>query len=1262
MHLKDGICPKVKTLKIFLIALVLIISTFFVPIIHSFESNPRNEQKDTNPDFFNNEDVTIRTVRKNIKIEESKVEKNGIFIKKIRLSSPDNYSNVQISTNIPEIRYRCQFNLKQLVEESELTIKEFELLDTDKNHLFDKVQWTTPIFSKEKYCINIDMNKIRYTGYSSDIIKNKDGTITKIINPEIKNYYDKQIKSYQPIDTKIEEGMDNNFQNIKNNFKTYFSREINEDFLTYKIGNYNMSYSLNNQGYSVYNSSSQAEVKNNTLIYNNIYDNVDLKYTITSTILLEEYIVKNEETGKKIAEHNGSIFSKNFQINNIIFENNTDGSITFKQKNTGKTLWEIPPPVMYELNNQKQKCYGIYYEIEKEDENNYLISKVLTDEGKDWLRNKERIYPLVIDDTHTYLCDNTDANGYEGVDANGNFNDNEVEFSEGDYNAINGDDENYVIDSASLAEYDDKYQYHRFNFTSIDEQVEDITQIDLTWKGFGGCNNSETLYGYSLWVKENDTYIKASQGTNNSKDNLTARYTSNFSDIIHNGDVLCAAQSDYAVNSSESITSKLSSYYIELKITYTTNADPTVDFKTPINGSTNIDPCPSVTCEAYVNDSDGDSLTVTWSTNTSGSWTNVHTSSESANSTVSYNFTQFNSYNTTYYWRVYADDGTDNVSETYHFTTKPISTCVNSISPYTQTSSPLEITASGDSCLDNVTLWYRYSSDNSSWDTAPAVDTGWLYPTSYGDPENEWDEVGDPGVAFSDDGNYIRGINNSTGDYDTEDYLNFALSNTFLYDKIPPDSTINGITVEVEGYDNSSSTSDLAVSLSKDSGNSYTSTKSNNFDDSGADDVETYGSSSDLWGEASWSKSDFSNNNFRVKCNVTNGDMYVDYIRIKVNYTSSWKEWNGTNPDTDYSSGGWNWTFDFENLNSTGYYEFFSIGKESGHADESHPISSDTKCYFNTSNQQTTEFKPIINSYDLLNKTGSKLNNETGLLDNNKEYYFEINITDNDGWEDIEYINITSWYDNGDDNSDYNDTKGGNLNMFLQYRNISGTKEFDLIWPNEEVELVINNCSETIINSTTRIIKIYFTPKEQVRWGPGDGNWDLTKNATNDPNTWNFNISVEDSSNKKCSKKDEYGISRYTYIMEESKFLYVNVLPGYTAETNIVSFEYSTNYDYKLSIYFEKNLTNASFDSEISIKDSVYILEKADSNDDIFEDKKFNGTGEKYKIEVLNDSGIFQTENNSQTVQIQFKVGVPIGTYSGKYTSRMATKVTQKTN
>jgi hypothetical protein len=49
-------------------------------------------------------------------------------------------------------------------------------------------------------------------------------------------------------------------------------------------------------------------------------------------------------------------------------------------------------------------------------------------------------------------------------------------------------------------------------------------------------------------------------------------------------------------------------------------------------------------------------------------------------------------------------------------TEKAIETSVNQIIPYNQTTSPIHIDVTGPSDLDNVTLYYRYSPDNISWE------------------------------------------------------------------------------------------------------------------------------------------------------------------------------------------------------------------------------------------------------------------------------------------------------------------------------------------------------------------------------------------------------------------------------------------------------------------------------------------------------------------------------------------------------------------
>jgi hypothetical protein len=371
------------------------------------------------------------------------------------------------------------------------------------------------------------------------------------------------------------------------------------------------------------------------------------------------------------------------------------------------------------------------------------------------------------------------------------------------------------------------------------------------------------------------------------------------------------------------------------------------------------------------------------------------------------------------------------------------------------------------------------------------------------------------------------------------------------------------------------------------------------------------------------------------------------YCTLSTETLNGWVRWNSTNnPDT---SSPWNWNFDFPD--GYGYYWFYSIAVDFNGNVEDIPNSADAWCHF------VQASPPVINSYDLRNITGSKLDNATGLLDVNYEYYFSVNITAKFGWMYIDYIDITAWYDQGSDSILYNQTVGGNLNMYLRYENVTGNGSFQLLWPKNEVELITSNCSETIVNSTTRIINISFKPLNQTHWASSNNTWDTMKNTTNDPFSWNFNITVVDMSGLKAWKTDEYGIYKFALLLPDKNWVDVEAPPGYNATTNIVNITYCSNYEYNLSIYFEENLTNVTSNSTIPIANNVFLCANADMNDDITYDMMFNGIGEINAIDIINSSGFFQRNNTSQCVHVQFNVYIPFGTIRGQYTAHVATKI-----
>ena len=365
---------------------------------------------------------------------------------------------------------------------------------------------------------------------------------------------------------------------------------------------------------------------------------------------------------------------------------------------------------------------------------------------------------------------------------------------------------------------------------------------------------------------------------------------------------------------------------------------------------------------------------------------------------------------------------------------------------------------------------------------------------------------------------------------------------------------------------------------------------------------------------------------------------------------NGWVKWNdSSNPDTSIP---WSWNFNFPN--GYGYYWFYSIAVNINGNKEDTPNSVDARCHY------VSWVGPVINSYDLRNNSGSKLNNATGLLDVNHEYFFTINVTAKYGWVYIDYIDIKAWYDQGSETSSYNQTSGGNLNLYLRYENVTGTASFKLLWPKNEVKLITGNCSQTIVNSSTKIIKISYKPLNQTRWACSNNTWDVTRNTTNDPFSWNFNITAIDIYGLKATKKDEYGVYKFATIFPEKNWVDVKAPPGYFATTNIVNVTYSSNYNFNISIYFEENLTNVTSGDSIPIVNNVYICANADLNDDITTDMMFQGIREINAIDIINKLGIFHKNNTSQVVQVQFNVYIPFGTNQGQYTAHVATKIKQK--
>jgi len=99
------------------------------------------------------------------------------------------------------------------------------------------------------------------------------------------------------------------------------------------------------------------------------------------------------------------------------------------------------------------------------------------------------------------------------------------------------------------------------------------------------------------------------------------------------------------------------------------NRIPTITNEGPTNESIDIPVYPQL--NITVNDLDGDTLNVTWYSNSSGTWQAFGTNNSISNGTYHQNNSNFSLYYTTFWWYVTVSDGFNtNTSETFHFTTE----------------------------------------------------------------------------------------------------------------------------------------------------------------------------------------------------------------------------------------------------------------------------------------------------------------------------------------------------------------------------------------------------------------------------------------------------------------------------------------------------------------------------------------------------------------------------------------------------------------
>jgi len=313
-----------------------------------------------------------------------------------------------------------------------------------------------------------------------------------------------------------------------------------------------------------------------------------------------------------------------------------------------------------------------------------------------------------------------------------------------------------------------------------------------------------------------------------------------------------------------------------------------------------------------------------------------------------------------------------------------------------------------------------------------------------------------------------------------------------------------------------------------------------------------------------------------------------------------------------------------------------------------------------TLNVTVLHFEPRILWYDFqYNQSGtwvSRLNAQSD-VNNSAQYRFIVNISSDQGWDDIEYVDIYAWYDQGSESTFYNQTLGGNLNLYFQYQNTTGTAVWRMLWPHGG-EFIPQTYTDRIGydpygspgHTECHNLSFIFIPSYQVRYAPGDGAWDYTSNITNDAYSWNFVIEVMDSGEDAPGpitiwSTDEFGIYSYSEIVSAGWPTIIGH-PGENATANSnISLITRSNGNYSLTTDVD-TLVHKTFPAATISRERIWVR-GGDLND--FDNFTASGGGI-YFYGASSSYHLAQANGTSLTTNdVQYKCDIPLGQIAGDY-------------
>ena len=231
---------------------------------------------------------------------------------------------------------------------------------------------------------------------NSDTYLLSDGTYECVVYEQDKYYYDNN-GNYQGIDNSIvieqssNNGVDYNYTNKANSFDVNFSEGNTCSININHNGNY-LDFALRDTKDSKVNISKGIDINgilglnnlgDNSITYENVYNNIDLVYEVSNDCL-KEYIVLKERTDQ-------SEFVFDYKLNGLSVKRE-DSTIYFINKD-GQKVYELGSLFAVDANEKFTDNVTCTYKI-KGDTAQFTIRL-----DKKYMNSSDRVYPIVIDPT-----------------------------------------------------------------------------------------------------------------------------------------------------------------------------------------------------------------------------------------------------------------------------------------------------------------------------------------------------------------------------------------------------------------------------------------------------------------------------------------------------------------------------------------------------------------------------------------------------------------------------------------------------------------------------------------------------------------------------------------------------------------------------------------------------------------------------------------------------------------------------------------------